>query len=173
MMIRLIPEQSYLLADREVLLIDLTPDVILQFQESRTHLGLLIPGIGDVDVHNVLDAAGAGAARAATDAGTAGDAGTGCATTRGAAARPLRGMRSPPHLRRRPYRERLRSPGHRTAPDSRPPGRTERRGAGATAAAATVGAAATDGEATPLRFRPRRNRRNRRPGPESRRQASA
>ena len=42
-----------------------------------------------------------------------------------------------------------------------------------TAAAATVGAAATDGEATPLRFRPRRNRRNRRPGSESRRQASA
>ena len=34
-------------------------------------------------------------------------------------------------------------------------------------------AAATDGEATPLRFRPRRNRRNRRPGPESRQQASA
>ena len=60
MMIRLIPEQSYLLADREVLLIDLTPDVILQFQESRTHLGLLIAGIGDVDVHNLLDTAGAG-----------------------------------------------------------------------------------------------------------------
>ena len=60
MMIRLIPEQSYLLADREVLLIDLTPDVILQFQESRTHLGLLIAGIGDVDVHNLLDTARGG-----------------------------------------------------------------------------------------------------------------
>ena len=35
--------------------------MVLQLQEAGAHLGLLVAGVGDVDVHNVLDAAGAGA----------------------------------------------------------------------------------------------------------------
>ena len=44
----------------QILLVDHIPDVVLQLGEAGKHLGLLVSGIGDVDVNNFLDTAGTG-----------------------------------------------------------------------------------------------------------------
>ena len=49
-----------LLAHLEVLLVDQAPYLVLELEEARTHLCLLVARVGDVDVDDSLDAAGTG-----------------------------------------------------------------------------------------------------------------
>src|SRR5699024_10478500 len=52
--------QTALFPNFQILLVDFVPDLRLQFHEPRIIFGGLIAGIGDINVHNSLDAAGTG-----------------------------------------------------------------------------------------------------------------